>query len=227
MHSNATTTKLVVRQPLEQPVVSEIWAPQLDLKKFGPKFKKDAKPLESLIVGMSQLELEECKKAFEEKGQCEFKLDGKKETYVVDKDMMQVEKITKKETSISLPIVDIDKVYEYTPNVIEPSFGIGRILYSLIEHSYWPRPEDKQRGVFPPTHQSEVFRSSPSPLSLRRQNVFSSHSQTMSPFPPSSVSSVPSPLPTPLTYFSTQTSSARNLEQSGRFLSIHRPSLRS
>jgi glycyl-tRNA synthetase len=38
-------------------------------------------------------------------------------------------------------------VYEYTPNVIEPSFGIGRILYSLIEHVYWPRPEDKQRGV--------------------------------------------------------------------------------
>ena len=41
----------------------------------------------------------------------------------------------------------IDKVYEYTPNVIEPSFGIGRILYALIEHVYWPRPEDKQRGV--------------------------------------------------------------------------------
>jgi len=38
-------------------------------------------------------------------------------------------------------------VYEFTPNVIEPSFGIGRILYSLIEHCYWPRPEDKQRGV--------------------------------------------------------------------------------
>jgi glycyl-tRNA synthetase len=38
-------------------------------------------------------------------------------------------------------------VYEYTPNVIEPSFGIGRILYSLIEHVYSFRPEDKQRGV--------------------------------------------------------------------------------
>src|SRR5277367_869203 len=149
MHSNATTTKLVVRQPLEQPVVSEIWAPQLDLKKFGPKFKKDAKPLETLIVGMSQLELEECKKTLEEKGQCEFKLEGIEKPLVVDKDMIQVEKVTKKETSMSLPSIDVDEVYEYTPNVIEPSFGIGRILYSLIEHSYWPRPEDKQRGVTP------------------------------------------------------------------------------
>jgi len=138
-----------VRQPLEQPIVSEAWEPQLDLKKFGPKFKKDAKPLEALIVGMSQLELEECKKTLEEKGQCEFKLEGKEEPHVVHKDMLQVEKVTKKETSKHPLSVYVDEVYEYTPNVIEPSFGIGRILYSLIEHSYWPRPEDKQRGVSP------------------------------------------------------------------------------
>jgi glycyl-tRNA synthetase len=39
-------------------------------------------------------------------------------------------------------------VREYTPNVIEPSFGIGRILYSLLEHSYYCRPGDEQRAVF-------------------------------------------------------------------------------
>lgn len=38
-------------------------------------------------------------------------------------------------------------VREFTPNVIEPSFGIGRILYSLIEHSYYIREGDEQRGV--------------------------------------------------------------------------------
>jgi glycyl-tRNA synthetase len=38
-------------------------------------------------------------------------------------------------------------VREYTPNVIEPSFGIGRILYSLMEHVYWTREGDEQRGV--------------------------------------------------------------------------------
>jgi hypothetical protein len=31
--------------------------------------------------------------------------------------------------------------------VIEPSFGIGRILYVLLEHSYWARKEDVDRGV--------------------------------------------------------------------------------
>ncbi|CAJ0628625.1 2223_t:CDS:2 [Entrophospora sp. SA101] len=45
-----------------------------------------------------------------------------------------------------------EHVREYTPNVIEPSFGIGRILYSLIEHVFWTREGDEQRSVlsFPP-----------------------------------------------------------------------------
>jgi glycyl-tRNA synthetase len=38
-------------------------------------------------------------------------------------------------------------VREYVPNVIEPSFGIGRILYSLLEHSFWSREQDVERGV--------------------------------------------------------------------------------
>jgi glycyl-tRNA synthetase len=37
---------------------------------------------------------------------------------------------------------------EYTPNVIEPSFGVGRILYSLMEHVYWIRKgDDAARAV--------------------------------------------------------------------------------
>jgi glycyl-tRNA synthetase len=35
-----------------------------------------------------------------------------------------------------------------TPGVIEPSFGIGRILYSVLEHNYYVREGDEQRGVF-------------------------------------------------------------------------------
>lgn len=41
-------------------------------------------------------------------------------------------------------------VREYTPNVVEPSFGIGRILYTLLEHSYWSREQDIERGVSAP-----------------------------------------------------------------------------
>jgi len=33
------------------------------------------------------------------------------------------------------------------PAVIEPSFGIGRILYSILEHNYYTREDDEQRSV--------------------------------------------------------------------------------
>ena len=36
---------------------------------------------------------------------------------------------------------------KYVPSVIEPSFGIGRILYALIEHAFWTRPDDAQKKV--------------------------------------------------------------------------------
>ncbi len=36
-------------------------------------------------------------------------------------------------------------VEEYVPNVVEPAFGIGRILYCLFEHSFRQRAGDEQR----------------------------------------------------------------------------------
>ncbi|OAA78096.1 glycyl-tRNA synthetase [Akanthomyces lecanii RCEF 1005] len=44
-------------------------------------------------------------------------------------------------------ITRVENMREYTPNVIEPSFGIGRILYSILEHVYWYRPQDTAREV--------------------------------------------------------------------------------
>lgn len=39
-------------------------------------------------------------------------------------------------------------VEEITPSVIEPSFGIGRIMYSLLEHRFQIREGDEQRSYF-------------------------------------------------------------------------------
>ena len=37
---------------------------------------------------------------------------------------------------------------KYIPHVIEPSFGIGRIIYAVFEHCFKVRPEDAQRTYF-------------------------------------------------------------------------------
>jgi len=38
-------------------------------------------------------------------------------------------------------------IQEYIPSVIEPSFGIDRIMYCLLENTIWIREEDSQRFV--------------------------------------------------------------------------------
>ena len=41
---------------------------------------------------------------------------------------------------------------KYVPNVIEPSYGIGRIVYMILEHCFRIRQDDETRVyfVFPP-----------------------------------------------------------------------------
>ena len=43
--------------------------------------------------------------------------------------------------AISYPVV-----VNVTPSVIEPSFGIGRILYAVLEHNYRVREDDEKRN---------------------------------------------------------------------------------
>lgn len=49
-------------------------------------------------------------------------------------------------------------VREVEPHVIEPSFGIGRIIYSLLEHNFHVREEDEQRTVKLFTSSSQTLR---------------------------------------------------------------------
>ena len=37
---------------------------------------------------------------------------------------------------------------KYIPNVIEPSFGIGRVIYCIFEHCFKARESDAQRTYF-------------------------------------------------------------------------------
>lgn len=37
---------------------------------------------------------------------------------------------------------------KFTPSVIEPSFGIGRIIYCMFEHAYYNREGSEEKTVF-------------------------------------------------------------------------------
>ncbi|GAA5882585.1 hypothetical protein JCM16303_002058 [Sporobolomyces ruberrimus] len=134
VHANKTQNKMVVRQPLKEVKIVERYVPSVDKKAFGPMFKKEAKPIEEAIHALSQDDLSVAAKELAEKQAAVIKAAGKE--YEVPSSVFTV---TLKEFR--------EQVREFVPNVIEPSFGIGRILYSLLEHSYWNRAEDVNRAV--------------------------------------------------------------------------------
>lgn len=140
VHTKATGTDLVVRETLPEPLSEEVWEVDIDKKVFGPKFKKDAKAVETELLKFTQCDREEYAGKLEKDGKFTVKVEDK--DVEITKDVVKIEKRTR-----------VTNIREYTPSVIEPSFGIGRILYTLMEHVYWSRPEDANRGVlsFPPS----------------------------------------------------------------------------
>jgi glycyl-tRNA synthetase len=98
VHSAKTNTKLVARIALDEPVVSEVWEASLDRKKLGPKFRQDAKALEETITKMGQLQLETARNVLHNDGKIEVNVSGNE--LVVEKDVIAIERVTKKETGI-------------------------------------------------------------------------------------------------------------------------------
>ncbi|KAK2749866.1 Glycine--tRNA ligase 1, mitochondrial [Myotisia sp. PD_48] len=142
VHKNKTGAPLVVREVRAEPLRIEEWQIDIDKKKFGPRFKKDAKSVETAIEALSQDIREKLALDLEKSGKIEITVDGVNDgTVELDNQLLKIEKRTR-----------VENIREYTPNVIEPSFGIGRILYCLMEHAYWSRPGDEARAVlsFPP-----------------------------------------------------------------------------
>ena len=137
VHAKKTGASLCVRETRNEPLKIEEWQIDLDKKKFGPHFKKDGKTVEAAVDTLSQDLREKLSLDLAKHGKIIVDVpgvgDGKVE---IGKDLIGIEKRTR-----------IEHVREYTPNVIEPSFGIGRILYSLVEHVYWSREAAEARGV--------------------------------------------------------------------------------
>ncbi|KAK0629763.1 hypothetical protein B0T17DRAFT_615501 [Bombardia bombarda] len=146
VHAKKTGAPLIVRERLDEPRVIEEWDVEIEKKKFGPFYKKDGKTIESAILTTSQEQRGVLAKEMEANGKVVVDVPGVKDGKVeVSKDLLAIKWIKRTENT-----------REYTPNVIEPSFGIGRILYSLIEHNYWTRGSDggdEARSVlsFPPS----------------------------------------------------------------------------
>lgn len=92
------------------------------------------------VQAMTETEALDMKAALESRGEVEFKVCTLGKDVTIKKNMVSINIEKKKEHQ-----------RKFTPSVIEPSFGIGRIIYCLFEHCFYQRPgktEDEQLNVF-------------------------------------------------------------------------------
>lgn len=137
-----TGQPLQVRERLEEPKTTEVWVAETNKKAFGPRFRKDARHVQAAVDALSDELKEKLSLELKDVGNITLQVpELENGTVELKTDLVTIEKRTQ-----------IENVRTYTPNVVETSFGIGRILYALCQHVYWSRDGDESRAVlsFPP-----------------------------------------------------------------------------
>jgi glycyl-tRNA synthetase len=147
VHAERTKTPMTAAMHLEEPIVREVFEPTFDKKLVGKTFKRDQKRViacieqlceenEAEVQRMDDLLSSEGSYTLAGSGEEKEGEEGNPSSVVITREMVTFAKVTKREHE-----------EKFTPSVIEPSFGIGRILYALLEHAFSQRKEDEQRIV--------------------------------------------------------------------------------
>ncbi|XP_067612837.1 glycine--tRNA ligase isoform X2 [Eurosta solidaginis] len=135
-HTQATGVRLVAEKRLPEPKTVEVSEIVPNKQTLGKTFKKDAKAITDALAKLS----------LDEVNAVEQVLRSKKE-YVLNVQNGSEFKLTPDTISVKHSSKTVH-VEEITPSVIEPSFGIGRIMYALLEQNFQCREGDEQRCYF-------------------------------------------------------------------------------
>ncbi|XP_060051771.1 glycine--tRNA ligase [Erinaceus europaeus] len=157
-HARATKVPLAAEKLLKEPI--SVGVVQFDPNKgaIGKAYKKDARLLMEYLAACEEHYVTEMEELLREKGEFTVETEGK--TFQLTKDMVNVKRFSK-----------TLHVEEVVPNVIEPSFGLGRILYTVLEHTFQVREGDEQRTFFSFPATVAPFKCSVLPLSQNQEFV--------------------------------------------------------
>jgi glycyl-tRNA synthetase len=133
-HSRRTGVPMVASIRLAEPVTVIRVVAEPNKKLIGPRFKGDQKTVITALEALSEEETQSMKEALEKDGVAT--LSAGEKVFNISPDLVAF--------SVEKKVVSEMK---YTPSVIEPSYGVGRILYAVLEHSFWQRDDDEQRCV--------------------------------------------------------------------------------
>ncbi|KAJ6945746.1 hypothetical protein NC651_000723 [Populus alba x Populus x berolinensis] len=139
-HTDKSGVPLVAHEKFSEPKEVEELVIAPVKKELGLSFKGNQKKVVEALEAMNEKEALDMKSSLETKGEVEFYVCTLGENVTIKKSMVSISKEKKKEHQRT-----------FTPSVIEPSFGIGRIIYCLYEHSFYMRSSkagDEQQNVF-------------------------------------------------------------------------------
>ncbi|NLI62442.1 MAG: glycine--tRNA ligase [Methanosarcinaceae archaeon] len=121
-HSAQSKTELSVYVEFPEPVFEKRFTVRPDMAKLGPLFKGKAKQIGDLLKYMSESELLE----YENKETATYDLKIENELYKVPSNLVSFGEETIKLSGKTI-----------VPHVIEPSYGIDRITYCVLEHAFY------------------------------------------------------------------------------------------
>jgi glycyl-tRNA synthetase len=134
-HSVASKVELTAHERFAEPVMEEVLVVEPNKKDMGKAFKKDAKAVTDALQAMCKEDALALGAKLEAEGKATVATEaGEKE---ILPGMVRIAMETKKISG-----------RQFTPSVIEPSFGIGRIMYCMFEHNFYVRADDEQKTVF-------------------------------------------------------------------------------
>uniref|UniRef100_A0A8D2N847 Glycine--tRNA ligase n=1 Tax=Zonotrichia albicollis TaxID=44394 RepID=A0A8D2N847_ZONAL len=155
-HARATKVPLIAEKHLKEPRTVNIVQFEANKGAIGKAYKKDAKVVMEYLSMCDECYINEMEQLLNEKGEFTVETEGK--TFLLTKDMVTVKRFQK-----------TLHVEEIIPNVIEPSFGIGRIMYTVFEHTFRIREGDEQRTYFSFPAVVAPFKCSVLPLSQNQE----------------------------------------------------------
>ena len=136
-HSKFSKKDLVAARKFTQAKEVQVLEAKLQKQIIGKTFKGDGKAVTEFLETLDEATKATVRDALESAKQYELNLNGK--DFKITPDMISFESKTKK-------IME----EKFTPSVIEPSFGIGRIIYCCWEHSFKMRTKERTYLHLPP-----------------------------------------------------------------------------
>ncbi|XP_066260516.1 glycine--tRNA ligase [Euwallacea similis] len=131
-HTRATGVRLAAEKKLDQPKIIDVVEAAPNKGMLGKTFKKDAKTITEALAALSLSDIEDLEKSLESTGN--YQLSVIDQEFALTKDHVAVKRYQQ-----------TVHVEEIIPSVIEPSFGIGRVMYTIFEHNFKQRESDEQR----------------------------------------------------------------------------------